>query len=653
MWIGHERGFSIASNSSYYQEIKISSLIPTGESNEFLTIYRDSRGTLWLGGTNGVIVQKKDGTTQWHHLATTNEASADVCVRSIMEDSHGTMWLSTDGGIFRYDAVTGHFRVYHLTDTRAERVSSWVYAIRQMGDDLWVASYLGGINRVSLSKLPADGAFVKADFSLERGQVMPNDNISQMLSDSEGRLWILLYGDSCLYRYDTTNDHTDRFNIQQMAGASPTHICIDKKGRTWCAYKGGAIVFDSNEKPTTITLPPSGSDESVLAMAPVDEGVWLSTLNNLWSIDGLSLTPSLIPIPQKGFSAIWDDPATDKVILGGLDEMVKVSKVPIGETQDLGLVKMVLQCADGQVKSLRNLANLPEGLSIPYGGRLSLLVSTLSYSPDIVPHLQYRVIKKGSNEKGGWVVMPERASTINLSDMSFGDYEIQMKTVSNPQPPLSVPLRVGKPFWLSWWAIALYLLFIATIVGLLIWYLHRRSIRRAQEREREEALANVETKLAFLSDEKHDLEARIEQLLKSHEEINSQLRLQALTDAKPIEAESPLEKQLACIAQAVEENVSSLDLNGAFISERCSISEKQLYRLMKKHLGITPSEYIRNVRMKKAAMLLSQNYFTISEVAYMVGFSAPSYFSKCFQDYYGVAPSAYHADDNSATSNSE
>ena len=44
-------------------------------------------------------------------------------------------------------------------------------------------------------------------------------------------------------------------------------------------------------------------------------------------------------------------------------------------------------------------------------------------------------------------------------------------------------------------------------------------------------------------------------------------------------------------------------------------------------------------------MLLKQRYFMVSEVAYMVGFSAPSYFSKCFQDYYGVAPSSYLQDE--------
>jgi len=61
VWTGHERGISIASNSAYFRSLKIGSLVATGESNDFLTIFRDSKGDLWLGGTNGVIVRKADG----------------------------------------------------------------------------------------------------------------------------------------------------------------------------------------------------------------------------------------------------------------------------------------------------------------------------------------------------------------------------------------------------------------------------------------------------------------------------------------------------------------------------------------------------------------------------------------------------------------
>lgn len=140
---------------------------------------------------------------------------------------------------------------------------------------------------------------------------------------------------------------------------------------------------------------------------------------------------------------------------------------------------------------------------------------------------------------------------------------------------------------------------------------------------------------------------RIKQLLKSRSEIKEKVRIQAITEAetKPIEAESVNEKSLAKIAKIIEENISDPDLNVNLLCEKSGIPNKQLYRLIKKYIGISPLDYIRNVRLQKAAVLLSQHRFTVTEVCYMVGFKHPSYFAKCFQTQFGVKPSQYQSDD--------
>lgn len=57
--------------------------------------------------------------------------------------------------------------------------------------------------------------------------------------------------------------------------------------------------------------------------------------------------------------------------------------------------------------------------------------------------------------------------------------------------------------------------------------------------------------------------------------------------------------------------------------------------------GYSPNEYIRIIRMKKAAELLLENRYTVAEVSYKVGINDPFYFSKCFKQQFGVAPSVY------------
>ena len=138
---------------------------------------------------------------------------------------------------------------------------------------------------------------------------------------------------------------------------------------------------------------------------------------------------------------------------------------------------------------------------------------------------------------------------------------------------------------------------------------------------------------------------RIKHLLQSRAKLQEAIRVEALTEVKPIEAESVSEKQLARIAKVIEDNISDPDLNVNFVCEKCGIPNKQLYRIVKKYMGVAPLDYIRSVRLQKAAMLLSQKRFTVSEICYMVGFKTPSYFAKCFQEQFGVKPSLYQSDD--------
>jgi AraC-like DNA-binding protein len=140
---------------------------------------------------------------------------------------------------------------------------------------------------------------------------------------------------------------------------------------------------------------------------------------------------------------------------------------------------------------------------------------------------------------------------------------------------------------------------------------------------------------------------RIKLLLKSRNDIKERIRIQAITESesKPITAETANEKLLAKIAKTIEENISDPDLNVNSLCEKLGLDQKHLYRLIKKYMNTAPLDYIRRVRLQKAAVLLSQRRFTVSEIAYMVGFKTPSYFAKCFQAQFGVKPSQYQSDD--------
>lgn len=988
IWTGHERGFSIASNSNYIRTIKLSTLAHSGEGNEIHVIHRDNNNNLWLAGTNGVIKLSDDSMSNWYRHSEKPNSLSHNRIRSILEDSDNTMWFATDAGINRFNSNRNNFDIFHFVDQNGEHNSNWVYALIEDGDYFWTGGFLNGLHLVNKSKLDGDGGTVVSDFSLNAetkfsdGSALSNNLVNEIVIDKKGRIWILLFRDNILTQFDPATKSFVRFNIYELTDSYPTNLSIDRLGRIWCGFNGGVIIFKEDDTYETVKFPYTNSDEAILAMGKVDDGMWISTQSNVWCIDGNPLNATILPIPQKAYTAVYEDTASNNVYLGGTDEILEVDNYGIGNEIDFKTIKMVLNDRGGGELNLSDINGETKGLRIPYGGSATFVVSTLNYAPESVQRYMYRLAESPADTLGNWIVMPEGSNTISFSDLKMGDYTLLVKTVGSPIAPVSIPITVNPPLSMSWWAICLYVLAVLAIVCWIIWYTRKRNIRSFQEQERQTALENVEKKLTFLSTISHDLKTplsmilgpvslmkekakdpeskknletiydnavrlnnmihrtlelqhledtdenllilstfdvvefckgvfevfeennpqknfifhsscaqllieadavkfesvitnllsnackysdegatislgisqqndkveivvsddgvgiadidqslvfqrmfrapstsklyegtglglylikkylelmngninlyskegqgtsfvvtlpisekilpasrndesskdndkakilivednlqissfimellerdytcivaengrsglaiaasfipdliiademmpimnglemvkrmkqhprlssipiimltaksdnktenesiklgidvfmtkpfvttallgRIKQLLKSRSEIKEKVRIQAITEAetKPIEAESVNEKSLAKIAKIIEENISDPDLNVNLLCEKSGIPNKQLYRLIKKYIGISPLDYIRNVRLQKAAVLLSQHRFTVAEVCYMVGFKHPSYFAKCFQTQFGVKPSQYQSDD--------
>ena len=100
----------------------------------------------------------------------------------------------------------------------------------------------------------------------------------------------------------------------------------------------------------------------------------------------------------------------------------------------------------------------------------------------------------------------------------------------------------------------------------------------------------------------------------------------------------PDSRFMADFGHVVRERMSDSSLSVETISSALGLSRVQMYRKVKQLTGQSPVEIIRVTRLKKAERLLKTTKMTVSEISYDVGFSSPSYFSKCFKDYFGVQP---------------
>jgi DNA-binding response OmpR family regulator len=115
---------------------------------------------------------------------------------------------------------------------------------------------------------------------------------------------------------------------------------------------------------------------------------------------------------------------------------------------------------------------------------------------------------------------------------------------------------------------------------------------------------------------------------------------QAETPAKePQQPQQKEDKFMTRFREYIEQHMSDSNLSVEAIGAELGLSRVQLYRKVKALTGQSPVELLRTVRLHKAHRLLQDSVKSISEVAYEVGFTSPSYFTKCFRDEFGASPS--------------
>ena len=132
--------------------------------------------------------------------------------------------------------------------------------------------------------------------------------------------------------------------------------------------------------------------------------------------------------------------------------------------------------------------------------------------------------------------------------------------------------------------------------------------------------------------------SRIENLIESRKKL-SQVLSKGVEDDEIGNLSNETDKSfLKQLRKIIQENLSNSDLSVEQIGDEIGLSRVQLYRKVKALTGYSPVEILRKARLTRARYLLQTTERTVSEIAYAVGFSTPSYFSKCYKDEFGENP---------------
>lgn len=685
VWIGTDHGLSRLSTHTYYRFTSLDKITFSGEGNCLHAILQTRSGDWWMGGTNGLIhyaegVRVQGAASEYQNVVwyKQNNPSAPLAhnrVRKIYEDKEGDVWICTDHGINLYQKSTGKLLNFIVYDKTGKYSTAWAYDILQdqMGR-MWMASYQGGVfvldkqrllSAISLSSAATATCVADHHFSDKGKNALSGLHIGQLVLDGKGFVWASSYN-----RLDRIDTRTLR--ISHIPGNDAINYLMKSgNGNVWVGYNASVKCF-------MVNLPMKGKeleskewkiDAKVVSMCDVENKVWV-VAGNVCSVLDPENNSFRFFIPMESPNNIYYSKLNHEVVMGGNDGFISIRadlSMPKDDKAQLLLAGIVVNGRQTQDALLdENIEGTP-GVS-PVGlktlvlehdeNNFTLQLSDLPFADHPTAVYAYRL--EGSDHE--WHYLDKGDLDITYNGLSYGDYHLTVHVVDGEgnigDEVYQLEISVLPPWYLTIWCKLFYLTLL--IVGI-AWVINAHFVRKQlkeAKKQKEEILEQVQGRMKFyanLADELKNAAAH-----RSFDEVNHLVVSNLDVNASDSESESAMivnfngqqtlpeveidemdKKLLDEIKETIEENMVDSDFNVSVLQEKMGMGNKQLYRKLKAITGQTPVEYIRDMRMQKAAKLLKAGKFSVSEVMYTVGFSNSSYFSKCFSKAFGMTPTEF------------
>jgi DNA-binding response OmpR family regulator len=137
------------------------------------------------------------------------------------------------------------------------------------------------------------------------------------------------------------------------------------------------------------------------------------------------------------------------------------------------------------------------------------------------------------------------------------------------------------------------------------------------------------------------LKARVDNLQESRHKLQELFKQVKQLYPRDIAANQSDAKFIRRVIDLVEENMADWDFDLETMARKLAVSRRQLFRKLHAAAGCSPNTFIRTLRLRRAAQLLTESQMTVTEITYAVGFSDLKHFRTIFREYYGVAPGEY------------
>lgn len=567
-----------------------------------------------MGTSAGIHIYDTD-----RRRITASLLKGDIGCTDMARDARGHIWVSTKRGLYRYDGAG--LKCYDTSNVPGFLHPHIRFTLPLDDDRLLVCNLLHHLGYF----YPDENRFERLTEKLPRLQqfrtmsaACVTDSAHQVVVCTQNGIFLLDVAHHEIREFEALREvlrYSQKFNC----------VCMDSHKRLWIGTGNGLLVL-AEGRVTRLTRREGLSNASVRSIVEDPEGhLWVATsyginrvtVDHRGEIRILTLREDDgVPAQEqkeRGATMMPDGTALFPCV-GGLVTF----RTDGYDTDSSSPLQVVLTGLD-----VNGREHVTDTLPLALAHRensFTLRFSTLNYAAPGKTHYRYRL--RGLDT--GWLHdhAGEGAVTVRYSALPPGDYTFEASAAVGDGdwgPALSKTITIHPPLWLTWWAKLLYLIIIVITASLLLHiYLKRR--RAKMERDNDE---------------------RVNRLFEIRDEARRQFAHSTRINPSKLAADKEEEELMQRVLNAISQNMGNTDYTVDQLAKDIGMSRANFYKKMQSMLGITPNDFLRNVRLKHAAHLLTETDHTVSQVSLMVGFLTPRYFSQCFKKMFGVLPSEY------------
>lgn len=573
------------------------------------------RRTLLLAGCRGIYLFDTERQTETRTLLSDAVNCTDIC-----SDRSGRIWICTQQGLMCYE--DGALTRYSTDNCRGFLHSHMRFAFPLSDERLLVCNLVHHLGYF----YPREHRFELLEGLLPELKTFrtviaacPTDNPSRLIVCSQNGLFLL----------DTDGNRISRLDsVEAFARYSHKYNCIlrDRGGRTWIGTQNGLLLLRPDGSVRRITQADGLSNSCIQSLVEDAGGrLWVGTSHG---VNRLSLSEGALRILSLGASD--GTPSSEMEERGacvGTDGTVwMLSRDLLLEIPDnrsfsapaplpVRLVNLKVSGCDMPADS----STLHLGYAQNY---LDLQFSDLNYAAPEQTRYRYRLT--GIDDDWQTAAGTQGLVSVRYNALPPGRYRFEAQAATGDRswgPVFSKTIDISAPWWLTWWARLLYVL---TASALVVYGLHRYLSRRKKRLER-------------------DNDERVNRLFELRAEARHRFAQSVSIEPENIGINKDEELLVARLMKAIEQHMDDAEYTVDQLVSDVGMSRSDLYRKTQQMLGITPNNFLRNVRLKHAAFLLSSTDEPVNRISLMVGFLTPRYFNQCFQNVFGVSPKDYRA----------